>query len=85
MNKLKELMNNNQYFKRYTVLFVLLVLIGIIIGTSNITYSRYETGVTSVPNDILDKLADFYGVSVDYILGRTDIRKPYKKRTVKDK
>ena len=43
MNKLKELMNNNQYFKRYTVLFVLLVLIGIIIGTSNITYSRYET------------------------------------------
>ena len=55
------------------------------LGCSQTTYSRYETGVTSVPNDILDKLADFYGVSVDYILGRTDIRKPYKKRTVKDK
>lgn len=55
------------------------------LGCSQTTYSRYETGVTSVPNDILDKLADIYGVSVDYILERTDVRKPYKKKDKKDK
>ena len=42
MNKLKELMNN-QYIKRYKLLFVLLVLVALVISTSNLTYSRYET------------------------------------------
>ena len=56
-----------------------------VIGCSQTTYSRYETGVTSIPNDILDKLADIYSVSVDYILERTDIKKPYKKSVKKDK
>ena len=54
------------------------------LGCSQTTYSRYETGITSVPNDILDKLADIYGVSVDYILERTDVKKPYKKKEKKD-
>lgn len=27
-----------------------------------------------------DQLADFYGVSVDYIMGRTNIKKPYPKK-----
>ena len=30
--------------------------------------------------DALMKLADFYGVSVDYLLGRTDIKTPYPKK-----
>lgn len=34
-------------------------------------YSNYECGDVDVPTDILIKLADYYGVSVDYILGRT--------------
>ena len=55
------------------------------LGCSQTTYSRYETGITSIPNDILDKLADIYSVSVDYILERTDIKKPYKKSDRKDK
>lgn len=55
-----------------------------IIGCSQTTYSRYETGNTSVPYDILDKLADLYNVSVDYLLERTDVKKPYKKRDYKD-
>ena len=42
MDRLRELITN-QYVKRYGILFVLLVLVGIVIGTSNITYSRYET------------------------------------------
>lgn len=35
-------------------------------------YYRYETGLRDIPSDILIKLADYYGVSTDYILGRTN-------------
>ncbi len=36
------------------------------------TYAYYESGQRMVPPQVLCALADFYGVSVDYILGRTD-------------
>ena len=36
------------------------------------TYARYETSSTQPDYDILNALADFYNVSVDYILGRTN-------------
>ena len=36
------------------------------------TYAYYEAGERMVPPNVLCALADFYGVSVDYILGRTD-------------
>ena len=35
-------------------------------------YWRYEQGFRDIPTDILIKLADYYGVSIDYLLGRTD-------------
>lgn len=35
-------------------------------------YARYEKGFRDVPTDVLIKLADYYNVSVDYLLGRTD-------------
>ena len=35
-------------------------------------YSRYERGVQNLPLEYLLVLADFYKVSTDYILGRTD-------------
>ncbi|MBE7007493.1 MAG: helix-turn-helix transcriptional regulator [Ruminococcaceae bacterium] len=41
------------------------------------TYSDYERGKLNVPLSVLDRLADYYGVSVDYLLGRTEIRTPY--------
>ena len=43
-----------------------------ILGMSQTGYSKYETGENDLPSAILIKLADFYGVSVDYILERTD-------------
>lgn len=43
-----------------------------ILGMSQTGYSKYETGENDIPTGILIKLADFYGVSVDYILNRTD-------------
>lgn len=44
------------------------------------TYSQYEIGTLNYPVDALIKLADFYGVSVDYLLGRTDVKTPYPKK-----
>ena len=44
------------------------------------TYSQYEIGVLNFQVDALEKLADFYGVSVDYLLGRTAVKEPYPKK-----
>ena len=40
-------------------------------------YRRYEKGTRTFPLDLIIKLADFYGVSTDYLLGRTDVPTPY--------
>ena len=42
------------------------------LGMSQAGYSKYETGENDIPTHILIKLADFYGTTTDYILGRTD-------------
>ena len=44
------------------------------------TLSQYENGQRSLPIDALEKLADYFNTSTDYILGRTDERRPYPKR-----
>lgn len=51
-----------------------------LLGMSQTGYSKYETGENDIPTRVLLVLADLYGVSVDYLLGRTDIKKPYPKR-----
>ena len=43
-------------------------------------YSKYEREERPLPLDYADKLADFYHVSVDYLLGRTDVKTPYPKK-----
>lgn len=35
------------------------------------TYSKYELGKINVPVEVFIRLAEYYGVSVDYLLGRT--------------
>ena len=42
------------------------------LSMSQTGYSKYETGENDIPTQVLIKLADFYGTSVDYLLGRTD-------------
>ena len=42
------------------------------LGISQNTYSQYEIGVLNYPVDVVIKLADFYGTTTDYLLGRTD-------------
>ncbi len=41
------------------------------------TYSDYELGNLNIPIPILDKLADLFETSIDYLVNRTDERKPY--------
>ena len=45
-----------------------------ILNCSQRIYSNYERGELDIPTEILIRLADFYGVSVDYLLNRTDKR-----------
>lgn len=42
-------------------------------------YSKYEREERPIPLDLADKLADYFGVSLDYLIGRTSIKAPYPK------
>ena len=41
------------------------------LNCSQQVYSNYELGQRDIPTDVLIKLADFYQVSIDYLLGQT--------------
>lgn len=43
-----------------------------ILNVSQNTYSQYETGVIALTAEVLIKLADYYDVSIDYLLDRTN-------------
>ncbi len=51
-----------------------------VLGTTLQYYQKYESRVRPIPVERLEILADFYGTSTDYILGRTLVRKPYPKK-----
>ena len=46
-----------------------------VLNCSQVCYSYYENGQRDIPTDVLIKLANYYGVSTDYILGLTNERK----------
>ena len=50
------------------------------LGMSQTGYSKYETGENEIPVSILIKLALFYEVSIDYLIGLTDEAKPCKRK-----
>lgn len=50
------------------------------LGTTDVTIGRYEAGTREPKTDVLNALADYFDVSTDYLLGRTDERKPQKER-----
>ena len=54
--------------------------LGAAIGVSQRTYAYYESGQRMLPPQILCALADYYGVSVDYLLERTDEPTPHSKK-----
>ena len=51
-----------------------------VLNCTQACYSNYENGRRDIPTEVLSTLADFYGVSVDYLLGRTDTKTPYPKK-----
>lgn len=63
INRLKEL----RFHKEKTQLQVQMET-----GIEQALLSKYENGVRIPPTDTLMILADYYGVSMDYIMGRTD-------------
>jgi transcriptional regulator with XRE-family HTH domain len=51
--------------------------LGNILGLGKSSISMYENDKMSPDDDIKNKIADYFNVSIDYLLGRTDIRNPY--------
>lgn len=70
MNRLKDLREDNDLLQKD---------IAEKLGISQRGYSHYETGENNIPNEILKKLAIYYNTSTDYILGLTNVKKPYPK------
>ena len=70
INRLKEIREDRDY-KQIDIAKYLKI--------TQAQYSRYELGINIIPLENLCKLADFYNTSLDYLVARTDERKPYKK------
>ena len=54
-----------------------------LLKTTQQQYSKYELGMQSIPIERLNILADYYNTSIDYLVARTDERKPYSKSILK--
>lgn len=63
MNRIKELRQDRDFSQ---------ATIAKVIGTTQQQYSKIELGRADINSEKLLLLADFYNVSVDYILRRTD-------------
>lgn len=51
-----------------------------LLHVSQNTYSQYEIGTTRFPLDVVIKLAEYYNVSIDYLVGLTDRQEPYPRK-----
>lgn len=69
--RIKDLREDNDKFQKD---------IAQLLGISQQYYSEYENGNRSIPIFHLMKLAKFYNVSIDYIVGLTDNIKPYSRK-----
>lgn len=52
--------------------------IGKLLGTSQTMYARYENGASKMPIKFLIRLAQYYGVSTDYLVGLTEYKGCYR-------
>ena len=74
MNRLKELRKDKDLYQKDNADYLK-------IDQSN--YSKYELEKVNISIEYLRHLADYYNTSIDYILYRTDERKPYSKSIMK--
>lgn len=54
--------------------------IAMLLGTSQTMYARYERGANEMPIRHLIKLARYYDVSTDYLLGLTSVKTEFPKK-----
>lgn len=47
---------------------------------SRVVYNRYERGIRDIPVELLIELSKLYNTSIDYIVGRTDIKEFKRKK-----
>ena len=64
MERLRELRDDNDLTQNG---------IASVLGISQQHYSKYETGEYEIPLRHFTKLAEYYGVSADYLIGRCDL------------
>ncbi len=57
--------------------------VGKILHCQRAVYQRYETGIRELPLSYAIILAKYYNVSVDYLLGTSDVKAPFPKRKKK--
>ncbi len=69
-NRLKEIREDNSLTQSD---------IAKILNTTQQQYSKYELGIQILPLEKINILANYYNTSIDYLIGRTDVRKPYPK------
>ena len=75
MNRLREIREDKDLYQKD---------LAKILNVSQQQYSRCETEENELSYDGLIKLANFYNTSIDYLLYRTDQKKPYPKSIVKE-
>ena len=68
LRRIRDLREDADYTQEY---------LASLLNISQRTYSRYENAEHAIPLPVLCFLADFYGTSVDYLIGRTDEKTPY--------
>jgi repressor LexA len=57
--------------------------LGKVIGVTQKTISNYEKGTRDIPTEYVLKLADYFNVSTDYLLGKSMFRNPEKEEIIK--
>ncbi len=66
--RLRELRENSNYRQKELAAYL---------QCTQVSYSNYEVGKRSVPVDVIIRLAKFYDVSTDYLLGLTENKARY--------
>lgn len=54
------------------------------LGVSPSTIGMYESDKRTPDSDMLNRIANYFDVTVDYLLGRSDIKKPFGTKSLKD-
>ena len=74
--RIRDLREDNDYLQKDIAEYL---------NCTQVCYSNYEMGKRDIPTDVLIRLALFYNTSTDYLLGITDTKTPYSRKTLPPK